>query len=149
MTPNINFKKGEDQKKTLARSLRTTGNKSIVTIHIQFYANDWLEISQTSPIGAILDQFIVICGYTLRVHICSLAEQQPKSIGARNPKVGGSIPHGVLRIFSLSRARDKMKKTIYFYFFTGLKNLPSLLFLFTNITLSTLLILAVRKTRVI
>ena len=54
---------------------------------------------------------MVICGYT-----CSLAEQQPKSIGARNPKVGGSIPHGVLRIFSLSRACDKMKKNHLFLF---------------------------------
>ena len=58
-----------------------------------------------------MDQFIVICGYT-----CSLAEQQLKSIGARNPKVGGSIPHGALRIFSLSRARDKMKKNHLFLF---------------------------------
>ena len=37
----------------------------------------------------------------------------------------------------------KRRKNIFLYFFTELKNLPSLLFLSTNITLSTLLILAV------
>ena len=52
-----------------------------------------------------------------------------------------------LRIFSLSHALDKIKN-IFLYFFTELKNLPSLLFLSTNITLSTLLILAVCRTRV-
>ena len=37
---------------------------------------------------------------------------QWQCIGARNPKVWGSIPHG-LRIFSLSHARDKTKKTSF------------------------------------
>ena len=44
---------------------------------------------------------------------------------------------------------DKTKKNTFLYFSTELKNLPSLLFLPTNITLSTLLILAVCRTRVI
>ena len=44
---------------------------------------------------------------------------------------------------------DKTKKKTFLYFSTELKNLPSLLFLPTNITLSTLLILAVCRTRVI
>ena len=35
------------------------------------------------------------------------------SIGARNPKVWGSIPHGVLRIFSLSHVCDKTKINIF------------------------------------
>ena len=44
---------------------------------------------------------------------------------------------------------DKTKKNTFLYFSTELKNLPSLLFLPTNIKLSTLLILAVCRTRVI
>ena len=45
---------------------------------------------------------------------------QWKSIGAWNPKVGGSIPHKGFRVFSLFHARDKAK-IIFLYFFTELK----------------------------
>ena len=53
-----------------------------------------------------------------------------------------------LRIFSLSHARNKTKKHLSLCLYRA-QNLPSLLFLSTNITLSTLLILAVCRTRVI
>ena len=53
-----------------------------------------------------------------------------------------------IRIFSLSHARDKTKKNLSLFLYRA-QNLPSLLFLSTNNTLSTLLILAVCKTRVI
>ena len=46
------------------------------------------------------------------------------SIGARNPMVWGSIPHGEWRIFSLSNARERMKN-IFLYFFTEPKTYPS------------------------
>ena len=42
------------------------------------------------------------------------------SIGARNPKVWGSITHGESDFFSLSQASDKAKN-IFLYFFTELK----------------------------
>ena len=48
----------------------------------------------------------------------------------------------ILRIFSLSHARDKTKKQLSLFLYRA-QNLPSLLFLSTNITLSTYLILAV------
>ena len=54
-----------------------------------------------------------------------------------------------LRIFSLSHARDKTKKKYLSLFLYRAQNLPSLLFLSTNITLSTLLTLAVCRTRVV
>ena len=43
-----------------------------------------------------------------------------KNIGARNPKVWGSIPHEASEFFSLSHARDKIKN-VFHYFFTELK----------------------------
>ena len=46
------------------------------------------------------------------------------TIGARNPMVWGSIPHGESRIFSLSNARERMKN-IFLYFFTEPKTYPS------------------------
>ena len=53
-----------------------------------------------------------------------------------------------LRIFSLSHARKKTKKKKFSLYLYQAQNLPSLLFLPTNITLSTLLILAVCRKRV-
>ena len=53
-----------------------------------------------------------------------------------------------LRFFSLSHTHDKMKN-IFLYFFTKLKNLPSMLFPSINITLLTLMILAVCRRPVI
>ena len=42
------------------------------------------------------------------------------SIGKRNPKVWGSIPHGDSEFFSLSHARDNTKN-IFLYTFSELK----------------------------
>ena len=53
-----------------------------------------------------------------------------------------------LRIFSLSHARNKTRKKNLSLFLYRAQNLPPLIFLPTNITLSTLLILAVCKKRV-
>ena len=69
-------------------------------------------------------------------------------IGARNPKVWGSIPHGDSE-FSLCPTLWQDKKKHLSLFLYRAQNLSSLLFLPINITLSTLLILAVCRTRVI
>ena len=70
------------------------------------------------------------------------------SVGQRkkNPKVQDSIPHGDSELF-LCPTLVTRRKNILLYFFTELKTYR-LFFLFKNITLSTLLILAVCRTRV-
>ena len=65
-----------------------------------------------------------------------------------NLKVLGLIPHVDSEFFSLSHVCDKDEKNILLFFFTKLKAYH-LSILSTNITLSTLLILAVCRRRVI
>ena len=65
-----------------------------------------------------------------------------------NLKVWGSLPHVDSEFFSLFHVYDKDEKNILLFFFTKLKAYH-LSILSTNITLSTLLILAVCRKRVI
>ena len=67
--------------------------------------------------------------------------------GKRNPKVWGLISHGDSELFLCPTLVTRRKK-ILLYFFTELKTYH-LSFLLTNMTLSTLLILAVYRTRAV
>ena len=96
------------------------------------------------------------CHMNFVIHLAhrGVSMAQWKSIGARNPLVWSSIPHGNSKCFLTNYSffvprlwQDE--KNIFLYFFTELKtyHLPN--FFSTNITPSTLPILAVFRTRVI
>ena len=61
-----------------------------------------------------------------------------------NYNITYKITNNIMVIFLCPTLVTIRKKNVFLYFFTELKNLPSLLFLSTDITLSTVLILAER-----